>query len=87
MGFRPVEDKILVKRTVEKTTRTGIIIPETTKDKPLEGTVIAVSNEVTGIEVGETIVFGKFSGSDITLADGDFLLLAKRDISGIIDPD
>ena len=85
MRFRPIEDKLLVKRKEETQTATGILLPET-KDKSLEGTVIAVSNEVEGIEVGETVVFSKYSGNDIKIDGEDYLILARQDISGILDP-
>lgn len=87
MRFRPIEDKLLIKRKEELQTKTGIIIPDTTKEKPLEGTVVSKSKDVDGIEVGETVLFGKYSGNDITIDGEDYILLSKDDIAGILDPE
>jgi len=94
MKFRPLHDRVLVKR-VEQDTKTagGIIIPDTAQEKPMEGKVIAVGSGTRGddgkvtpldVKAGDVILFGKWSGTEITL-DGDELIIMKEsDIMGII---
>ena len=94
MKFRPLHDRVLVKR-VEQDEKSagGIIIPDTAQEKPMEGKVIAVGNgtrdeggKVTPLDVkaGDKILFGKWSGSEVTI-DGDELIIMKEsDILGII---
>ena len=77
---------MLVEREEElKTTASGIIIPDNaSKEKPSQGKVIAVSKEAEGLSVGDTVVFAKYSGSEITLDDKKYLVLNTEDILGII---
>ncbi len=94
MKFTPLHDRVLVKR-VEQDTKTagGIIIPDTVQEKPMEGKVIAVGSgarsedgKVTPLDVkaGDKILFGKWSGTEVTI-DGDELIIMKEsDIMGII---
>ncbi|HJO74640.1 MAG TPA: co-chaperone GroES [Rhodospirillales bacterium] len=94
MKFKPLHDRVLVKR-VEQDTKTagGIIIPDTVQEKPMEGKVIAVGSgarsedgKVTPLDVkaGDKILFGKWSGTEVTI-DGDELIIMKEsDIMGII---
>jgi len=93
--FRPLHDRVLVKRVKEEEkTRGGIIIPDTAKEKPQEGEVIAVgpgARDEDGkriepdVKVGDRILFGKWSGTEVTL-DGDELLIMKEsDIMGIVE--
>jgi chaperonin GroES len=95
MKFRPLHDRIVVKRVdAEEKTKGGIIIPDTAKEKPQEGEVIAVgpgARDETGklvaldVKVGDRILFGKWSGTDIKL-DGDELLIMKEsDVMGVIE--
>ena len=97
MAFRPLGDRVLVKRVEEETkTKGGIIIPDTVKEKPQEGEVIAVGpgarndkGDVVALDVkaGDRILFGKWSGTEVKL-DGDELLIMKEsDIMGILDED
>ena len=86
MNFRPIEDKVLVLREEIGQTASGIILPEK-KEKSLKGKVVAVSKEVDGINVGEDVVFSKYSGNDIEIDNIKYLILAKHDIAGIIDPE
>ena len=95
MKFRPLHDRVLVKR-VEQDEKSagGIIIPDTAQEKPMEGKVIAVGTgtrdeggKVTPLDVkaGDRILFGKWSGTEVTI-DGDELIIMKEsDILGIID--
>ena len=94
MGFRPLHDRVLVRRIEadEKTTG-GIIIPDTAKEKPQEGEVIAVGNgarsdegKVTPLDVkaGDRILFGKWSGTEVVLEGEDLIIMKESDILGIV---
>lgn len=86
MNFEPLDKRVLVEREEElKTTASGIIIPDNaSKEKPSQGKVVAVSKEAEGLSVGDTVVFAKYSGSEITLDDKKYLVLNTEDILGII---
>ena len=90
MKFKPLGQRVLVK-TVEEEAKTasGIIIPDNAKEKPLEAKVIAISKELQDdenceIEEGDTVVFAKYSGSEITLDGEEYLVLNCDDILGIL---
>jgi chaperonin GroES len=94
--IRPLGDRILVKRIKEEEkTKGGIIIPDTAKEKPQEGKVVAVGkgkpNEKDGklipleVKAGDKILFGKYSGSEIKLEGEDHLILREDDILGILE--
>jgi chaperonin GroES len=92
--FKPLQDRILVKRLEENETKKGgIIIPDTAKEKPQEGEVIAVGpGKVTddgkrqpmGVKVGDKILFGKYSGSEVKLGDEEYLIMREEDVLGIL---
>jgi chaperonin GroES len=92
--IRPLQDRVIVKRVKEEeTTRGGIIIPDSAKEKPIEGDVIAVGNgkvlengTVRRLEVapGDRILFGKYSGTEVKLDGEDHLILREDDILGVI---
>jgi len=94
MKLRPLQDRVLVKRLEEKEVKKGgIIIPDTAKEKPQEGEVIAVGpGKVTddgkrqpmGVKVGDKILFGKYSGSEVKLGDEEHLIMHEGDILGIL---
>lgn len=94
MQFRPLHDRVLVKRVdVEEKTKSGIIIPDTAKEKPQEGEAIAVgpgirheNGTVTPLDVkkGDRILFGKWSGTEIKLEGQDYLVMKESDIMGIL---
>lgn len=86
MNFEPLGKRVLVEREEElKTTASGIIIPDNaSKEKPSQGKVVAVSKEAEELSVGDTVVFAKYSGSEITLNDKKYLVLNSEDILGII---
>ena len=90
MAFKPLGLRVLVERKEEENkTASGIIIPDNAKEKPLMGTVIAVSKEVeedeyNSIKEGDIVVFAKYAGSDITLDGKEYLVLNTDDILGII---
>ncbi len=94
-GLRPLGDRILVKRVKEEErTKGGIIIPDTAKEKPQEGKIVAVGKgkyddhgKLIPVEVkaGDKILFGKYSGSEFKLEGEDLLILREDDILGIIE--
>jgi chaperonin GroES len=96
MAFRPLGDRVLVKRVEEEEkTRGGIIIPDTAKEKPQEGEVIAVgpgarddSGKIQALDVkpGDRILFGKWSGTEVKLDGKDLLIMKESDILGVLEP-
>ena len=94
MAFRPLGDRVLVKRVEEESkTKGGIIIPDTAKEKPQEGEVVAVGpglrddqGKVNALELkaGDRILFGKWSGTEVKLNGEDLLIMKESDIMGII---
>ena len=91
IAVTPLHDRILVKRIEEKeTVKGGIIVPDTAKEKPQEGEVIAVGagklhegkRIPLDVEVGDRVLFGKFSGTDIKLEDEEYLILREEDVLG-----
>ena len=94
MSFRPLHDRILVRRVEsEEKTKGGIIIPDTAKEKPQEGEVIAVgpgtrneSGQIQALDVkaGDRILFGKWSGTEIKINGEDLLIMKESDVMGII---
>ncbi len=93
--FRPLHDRILVQRLEEETqTAGGIIIPESAKEKPIQGKVISVGKgkiledgNVRNLDVkkGDTILFGKYSGTDIKIGGKEYLIMREDDVLGVID--
>jgi chaperonin GroES len=93
--FRPLHDRLLVKRVEEGDAKHGsIIIPDTAKEKPQEGKVIAVgTGRVTedgkklplDVKAGDRILFGKYSGSEVKIDDEEYLILKEEDVLGILD--
>ena len=96
MSFRPLHDRILVRRVdSEEKTKGGIIIPDTAKEKPQEGEVIAVgpgarndAGQIQALDVkaGDRILFGKWSGTEIKINGEDLLIMKESDVMGIIEP-
>ncbi len=94
MKLRPLQDRILVQRVEEaSTTKGGIIIPDSAKEKPAEGKVVAVGNGKIGddgkrialeLKKGDRILFGKYSGTEVKLDAEDYLIMREDDILGII---
>jgi len=95
MNFRPLHDRILIKRIEEKeTAKGGIIIPDTAKEKPREGEVVAVGSgkknedgKVVPLDVkaGDRILFGKYSGSEIKMDNEEYLILREEEVLGILE--
>lgn len=85
MNFKPLGKRVLVKRLEEETTTSsGIIIPDNAKEKPSSGEVVAVGSEVTEIACNDTVVFGKYSGNEVSLEGTKYLVIDTDDIFGII---
>ena len=96
MKIRPLQDRVLVKRVEEETEKTkgGIIIPDTAKEKPQQGKVIAVGKGKLNddgkvvprdVKVGDRILFGKYSGSEIKLNGEEHLIMREEDILGVVE--
>lgn len=95
MGFRPLHDRVVVRRlNAEEKTAGGIIIPDTAKEKPMEGEVIAVGSGVRNeagqllpldVKAGDRVLFGKWSGTEVKLNGEDLLIMKESDIMGIIE--
>jgi chaperonin GroES len=83
MNFIPLVKRVLIQRTEESnTTASGIIIPDTAKEKPFHGKVVAVSSEVDTLAVNDTVVFSKYSGAELTIEGSTYLVLEVDDILG-----
>ena len=95
MKFRPLHDRVVVRRVEsEDKTAGGIIIPDTAKEKPMEGEVLAVGpgarnekGEIVALDVkaGDRILFGKWSGSEVRIDGQDLLIMKESDIMGVIE--
>jgi chaperonin GroES len=95
MQFRPLHDRVVVKRIdAEERTASGIIIPDTAKEKPQQGEVIAVGpggRDETGklipidLKVGERVLFGKWSGTEVKLDGVEYLIMKESDVMGVLE--
>ena len=95
MKFRPLHDRVVVRRIdAEEKTRGGIIIPDTAKEKPQEGEVIAVGSGTLNdkgelrpldVKAGDRILFGKWSGTEVKLDGEELLIMKESDIMGVLD--
>lgn len=95
MKLRPLQDRILVQRVEEETTtKGGIIIPDTAKEKPVEGKVIAVGSGKVGeegkrvpleIKKDDRILFGKYAGTEVKIEGNEYLIMREDDVLGIIE--
>jgi chaperonin GroES len=94
MGFRPLHDRVLVRRVeAEEKSLGGIIIPDTAKEKPMEGEVISVGPGARGeddtvqpldVKAGDRVLFGKWSGSEVKLDGEDLIIMKESDLMGVI---
>ena len=94
MQVRPLHDRVLVKRQAEEeTSKGGIIIPDTAKEKPIQGEIIAVGagrvgedGKVRALDVkkGDKVLFGKYSGTEIKIAGEDMIMMREEDILGVV---
>ena len=95
MSFRPLHDRVVVRRIEQESkSKGGIIIPDTAKEKPQEGEVIAVGPGVRDdqgrlhapdVKVGDRVIFGKWSGSEIKIDGAEFLVMKESDIIGVLE--
>ncbi|MDV7340435.1 co-chaperone GroES [Terasakiella sp. A23] len=95
MKFRPLHDRVLVKRLEQETkTAGGIILPEAAQEKPSEGEVVAVGSGVRGdngefvaldVKAGDQVLFGKWSGTEIKVDGQDLLIMQEKDILGVVE--
>ena len=94
MSFRPLHDRVLIKRVEEEVTSGGIVIPDSAKEKPSKGQVIAVGNgkllengEIRPLDVkkGDKVLFGKYAGTEVKVGDEELIVMREDDILGVID--
>src|SRR5947209_18938403 len=95
MGFRPLHDRVVVRRVeAEEKTAGGIIIPDTAKEKPMEGEVLAVGPGARGedgkvqpldVKVGDRVLFGKWSGTEVKINNEELIIMKESDIMGVIE--
>ncbi|HEV7324425.1 MAG TPA: co-chaperone GroES [Bosea sp. (in: a-proteobacteria)] len=95
MKFRPLHDRVVVKRIdAEEKTKGGIIIPDTAREKPQEGEVVAIgpgARDETGklvpldVKVGDRVLFGKWSGTEVKIDGQDLLIMKESDIMGVVE--
>ncbi len=93
--IRPLQDRVLIKRIAEEEkTKGGIIIPDTAKEKPIEGRVIAVGNgkvledgtvHKTSLKAGDRVLFGKYSGTEVKLDGEEHLIMREDDVLGVVE--
>ncbi len=95
MNIRPLHDRVVIRRQEEETTSPGgIVLPDSAAEKPIQGEVIAVGNgkildngEVSplDVKVGDKVLFGKYSGTEVKLGDEEVLVMREEDIMGVIE--
>src|SRR5256885_15102655 len=95
MGFRPLHDRVVIRRVeAEEKTTGGIIIPDTAKETPMEGEVVAVGPGARGedgkiqpldVKSGDRVLFGKWSGTEVKLDGEDLIIMKESDIMGVIE--
>ena len=95
MGFRPLHDRVLIRRVeAEEKSAGGIIIPDTAKEKPMEGEVVSVGPGARGddgkiqpldVKAGDRVLFGKWSGTEVKLDGEELIIMKESDLMGIIE--
>lgn len=89
VNFKPLADRVLIEPAkAEEKTASGIIIPDTAKEKPQQGKIIAIGNgkkdEPINVKVGDQVLYGKYSGTEVTIEGNEYLIMKESDIYGII---
>lgn len=89
VNFKPLADRVLVEpAAAEEKTASGIIIPDTAKEKPQQGKIVAIGtgkkDEPINVKVGDQVLYGKYSGTEVTIEDKEYLIMKESDIYGII---
>ncbi len=95
MSIKPLQDRILIRRIEsEEAFRGGIVIPDTAKEKPQEGEIVAVGDgkvldngerQPMSVKVGDRVLFGKYAGTEVTLDDEEYLIMAEAEVLGILE--
>ncbi|MEE9573403.1 MAG: co-chaperone GroES [Candidatus Neomarinimicrobiota bacterium] len=95
MNFRPLHDRVLIRRTEEdEVTKGGIVLPDSAKEKPSKGKVIAVGKgkpspkgdrRPLDVKEGDVVLFGKYSGTEVKIADEELIVMKEEDIMGVIE--
>jgi chaperonin GroES len=95
MNIRPLHDRVVVRRMEEeRTSAGGIVIPDSATEKPIQGEIVAVGNgkildngetRALDVKVGDRVLFGKYSGTEVKLEGEDFLVMREEDIMGVIE--
>ena len=95
MNIRPLHDRVVVRRMdEERTTASGIVIPDSAAEKPIQGEILAVGNgkilengetRPLDVKVGDKVLFGKYSGTEVKLDGDDYLVMREEDIMGVIE--
>ena len=95
MSIKPLQDRILIRRVEsEEELRGGIVIPDTAKEKPQEGEIVAVGDgkvldngqrQPMSVKVGDRVLFGKYSGTEVTLDDEEYLIMREDEVLGILE--
>ena len=95
MKLKPLQDRVIVKQSeAEEKTKSGILLPDTAKEKPTKGKVIAVGPGKTddkgrpmeiGLRVGDTVYYGKYSGTDVEISGEKFVILRESDVLGVLE--
>ena len=89
INFKPLADRVLVEpAAAEEKTASGIIIPDTAKEKPQKGIIVAVGNGTSehkmNVKVGDSVLYGKYSGTELSIGGTDYLIMKESDIFGIV---
>jgi chaperonin GroES len=89
VNIKPLADRVLIERAAaEEKTASGIIIPDTAKEKPQRGTVVAVGpgkkDEPTTVSVGDSVLYGKYAGTEINIEGSDYLIMRESDLLAIV---
>ena len=94
VNIRPLHDRVIIERIEERTTASGIVIPETAGDKPQRGKIIAAGKGKTNdegkicpleVKVGDEVLFGKYSGTEVKVAGKELLVMREEDIMGVVE--
>lgn len=84
LNLKPLQDRVVITRCEEEKTKSGIIIPDSNKEKPSRGTVICIGADVKFVKEGDTILFGKFAGNETQLEGREYLILKESEIFAVI---
>lgn len=84
--IKPLEDRIVIKQVeAEQTTASGLVIPDSAKEKPQEGSVVAVGPKAEGVAVGDTVIYSKYGGTEVKYGGEEFLILKLADVLAVVE--